>query len=194
MGRSTAASRLQRRRASCGTASPVDIRSERQAIRPRHGAGAREPPRPGPLPQPRPSASTSTCRSTTGISRGLTDLAPPRKRNSPRSARSPACSIKTPSRHALALQPLRRQPAEDRHRQVAQPRRQALHLRRADGRRRRRHQGGDLPAVRSDLLSPGRRHPPDLVLPARGLRARRPRCMSSARGRNRSPATASMRP
>ena len=45
-------------------------------------------------------------------------------------------------------QPVRRQPAEDRHRQMAEPRRQAVHLRRADGRRRRRHQGRDLPPVR----------------------------------------------
>ena len=56
--------------------------------------------------------------------------------------------IKTPTRRCAGLQPVRRQSAEDRHRQMAGARRQAVHLRRADGRRRCRHQGRDLPAVR----------------------------------------------
>ena len=53
------------------------------------------------------------------------------------------------------LEPVGRQPAEDRHRQVAEPRRRALHLRRADGRRRRRHQGRDLQALRRSSCARG---------------------------------------
>ena len=80
--------------------------------------------------------------------------------------------IKTAVARGAGRQPVRRQPAEDRDRQVAQSRRQALHLRRADGRRRRRHQGGNLPAAR--LAAQARRgHHHDLVLPAGGLRTRR---------------------
>ena len=70
------------------------------------------------------------------------------------------------------LQPVGRQPAEGGDRQVAQPRGQVVYLRRADGRRRRRHQGGDLsPARLAAAAGGGDRH--DLVLPAGGVRARR---------------------
>ena len=71
------------------------------------------------------------------------------------------------------LEPLRRQPAEGGDRQMAQSRRQAVHIRRADGRRRRRHQGGDLSRCSPICCADGRRHHPDLVLSARGLRAGR---------------------
>ena len=56
--------------------------------------------------------------------------------------------IKTAARSRAGLEPLGRQSAEGRDRQMAQSRRQALHLRRADGRRRRRHQGGNLSPAR----------------------------------------------
>ena len=44
--------RRSRRATSTGRARRSTIRSEHDAMRARHGAGARKPPRPGPLPQP----------------------------------------------------------------------------------------------------------------------------------------------
>ncbi len=84
-------------------------------------------------------------------------------------------------------QPVGRQPAEDRDRQMAEPRGQALHLRRAHRGRRCRHQGRDLPPLRRAALQGGG-HPADLVLPAGGLRAVRP-AARAARRDGRSPAT-----
>ena len=76
--------------------------------------------------------------------------------------------IKTHSPTSAASTPLGRQSAENRDRQVAEPRGPAFHLRRADGRRRRRHQGGDLPAAREPAHERGRDHH-DLLLSARSL-------------------------
>ncbi len=89
------------------------------------------------------------------------------------------------------LEPVGRQPAEDRNRQVAQSRRQAFHFRRADRRRRRRHQGRNLPVARR-AAAQWRRHHHDFFLSARGLRTRRPAARVQAR-RESSQATAQSR-
>lgn len=69
--------------------------------------------------------------------------------------------------------PLRWQPAEDRHRQVAAGRHPAADPRRADARHRRRREGRDLPAgQRADGGRPGGAD--DLQRPARGARYERP--------------------
>ena len=147
---------------------PVEIKQRNRCHRARHRAGAGKPPRSRPLPEPpgRPqhqpadlqASDQGTCRSTVA-----------EKTRAPIS-RSAICRSRRASRDAPAIEPVRRQPAEDRHRQMAEPRRQSLHLRRADRRRRCRHQGRNLPAVRQ-AAEAGRRHHPDLLLPAGGLRS-----------------------
>ena len=84
------------------------------------------------------------------------------------------------------IEPLRREPAEDRRRQMAEPWRPALHLRRADGGRRRRHQGRDLQAFRQTSEGRGGDHP-DLLLSAGGLRSRRHTARLSPRATRRDP-------
>ena len=65
--------------------------------------------------------------------------------------------IKTPSVTPDGQEPLRRQPAEGRHRQVAGQGLRHPHLRRADAGHRRRRQGGDLPACSTSSPPPASR-------------------------------------
>ena len=83
--------------------------------------------------------------------------------------------------------PLRRQPAEDRARQVARQQSEAAHPRRADARHRRRRQGRD-PSPDERARRHGRRDPDDLERTAGSARHERPRARharGAARGRVR---------
>ena len=120
---------------------PVDIQSERQAINLRHRAVAREPPGPGAEPQ-----------YADRLQHQPADLRPDHPRRddiaAPGSRTGRPSDQRSVDQDAEPAQPrlldVGRQPAEDRHRQVAQLRRRAVPLRRADGRRRCRNQGRDL--------------------------------------------------
>ena len=108
----------------------------------------------------------------------------PRRRAAARRATRSSSSASGPVRSKQVGGPaLRRQPAEDRARQVARQPAAAADPRRADARHRRRRQGGD-PSADGRARRAGRRHPDDLQRAAGGARHERPRA-GDARGPHR---------
>ena len=100
----------------------------------------------------------------------------------------PRCPDQDVVTRGAGVEPVRRKPAEGRDRQMAQSRRQALHLRRADGRRRCRHQGGNLSAAR--LAAQAGRRASSWSRPICRRSTSSPiRCTSSGPGRHRGDAT-----
>jgi ribose transport system ATP-binding protein len=102
--------------------------------------------------------------------RGTADQSRPRVCR--RGQADPRCADQNRLASGRSFQPLGRQSAKGRDRQMAQSRRQAIHLRRADRRCGRRNQSGNLPPARVPAQEGRRRHY-DLVLPSGSVRTGR---------------------